>query len=149
MTDKIRLVCSACETINQFPISRLDETPMCAQCKQSLFTGKPIETNAEGVIKHINNSGIPVLIDFWAPWCGPCISFAPIYNEFAERVGNQLRLLKVDTQAHQQAAVDFNIRSIPTLALYRDGQEINRVSGALALPQLQQWVVQQLTEATD
>lgn len=145
MTDKIRLVCSSCETINQFPIEKLDSVPLCAKCKQPLFSGKPIEVNSNSLIRHIENSGLPVLIDFWAPWCGPCQSFAPVYNEFAKRVGNQLRLLKVDTQANQQAAADFNIRSIPTLALFLNGQEKARMSGALPLPQLQQWVVEQLT----
>ena len=146
MTNKIRLVCGECDTVNQFPVERLDDKPMCAQCKQPLFSGTPISVNFDGLIKHIKHSGIPVLVDFWAPWCGPCLSFAPVYEEFAKRVGNQLRLLKVDTEANQQASIDFNIRSIPTLALYRDGQEITRMSGAMGLPQLQQWVIQQLTE---
>jgi len=77
-----------------------------------------ISVNLENVIKHINHSGLPVLVDFCAPWCGPCLSFAPIYKEFAERVGNQLCLLKVDTEANHQAGIDFNIRSIPTLAIF-------------------------------
>ncbi|TQV86847.1 thioredoxin TrxC [Aliikangiella coralliicola] len=146
MTTKIRLVCGECNTVNQFPVERLDDQPICAECKQPLFSGAPISVNTDNLIRHIKHSGIPVLVDFWAPWCGPCVSFAPVFNEFAQRVGNQLRLLKVDTEANQQASIDFNIRSIPTLALYRDGQEITRMSGAMGLPQLQQWVIQQLTE---
>lgn len=146
MTDKIRLVCGHCNTINQFPVEKLDSNPICATCKQPLFSGEPIVANSEKLNKHIQNSGLPVLVDFWAPWCGPCQNFAPIFSDFASHVGNQLRLLKVDTQANQQAAVNFNIRSIPTLALFRDGEEIGRVSGALGLPQLQQWVLQQLTD---
>lgn len=147
--EKIRLVCSQCETINQFPVSRLEDGPICASCKQPLFDYTPIATNSAGLNKHINNSGIPVLVDFWAPWCGPCQSFAPVYNDFAKSVGNQMRLLKIDTETNQQAAIDFNIRSIPTLALFSSGREIARMSGALALPQLQQWVVQQLTQANE
>ncbi|MET1255082.1 thioredoxin TrxC [Aliikangiella maris] len=146
-TQKIRLVCGECHTINQFPAERLDDTPICAQCKSHLFSGEPINVNSTNLIRHIENSGIPVLIDFWAPWCGPCLSFAPTFKEMAKIVGNQLRLLKVDTQDNQQTAMDFNIRSIPTLALYRDGEELARTSGAFPLPQLQQWVIQHLTEA--
>jgi thioredoxin 2 len=145
MTDKMKLVCGGCSTINQFPVERLEDTPKCAQCKKSLFSGEPIDANSDSLLKHINHSGLPVLIDFWAPWCGPCLSFAPIYKEFAGRVGNQLRLLKVDTEANQQAGADFNIRSIPTLALFLNGQEVGRMSGVMPLPQLQQWVVEQLS----
>lgn len=146
MSEKIRLVCADCNTINQFPVERLNEHPLCANCKTPLFSGTPIAVDNQSLHRHIQHSGIPVLIDFWAPWCGPCVSFAPTFAQFATTVGNQLRLLKVDTEANQQTSIDFNIRSIPTLALYRQGQEIGRVSGAFSLPQLQQWVVQQLTD---
>jgi thioredoxin 2 len=148
MSEKMRLVCGQCHTINQFPMERLSEKPICANCKQPLFCGEPIAVNQNALHKHIEHSGLPVLVDFWAPWCGPCQNFAPVYSAFAEKVGNQLRLLKIDTEANQQAAVDFNIRSIPTLALFRGGREIARMSGALGLPQLQQWVLQQLTSET-
>ena len=146
MSEKIRLVCPDCNTINQFSVERLNDSPMCASCKSPLFSGTPIAVNNDNLKRHIRHSGLPVLIDFWAPWCGPCVSFAPTFSEFAKTVGNQLRLLKVDTEANQQAAIDFNIRSIPTLALFREDQEVARVSGAFTLPQLQQWVVQQLTD---
>jgi len=144
--EKIRLVCGECETINQFPIARLDDQPICASCKHPLFDSQPIATNNAGLIKHIENSGVPVLVDFWAPWCGPCLNFAPVYSEFAKLAGNQMRLLKIDTEANQQTGIDFNIRSIPTLALFINGREVSRISGALPLPQLQQWVVEQLTQ---
>ena len=149
MAEKIRLVCGQCATINQFPIERLDEKPLCASCKSSLFSGEPIVVEQTALLKHIEHSGLPVLVDFWAPWCGPCQNFAPVFAAFANQVGSQLRLLKLDTEANQQAAIDFNIRSIPTLALFRDGREIARVSGAFGLPQLQQWVLQQLTSDDD
>ncbi len=144
MGEKMKLVCSQCNTINQFPIEKLENKPICASCKQPLFSAAPIVVSSSSLLKHIEHSGLPVLVDFWAPWCGPCRSFAPIYNQFANSVGNQLRLLKVDTESNQQVANDFNIRSIPTLALFLNGQEIARTSGALGLSQLQQWVVEQL-----
>ncbi len=146
MQEKIRMVCGECNTVNQFPITRLDDTPLCATCKKPIFQGKPISVDADGLKRHLKHSGVPVLVDFWAPWCGPCVSFAPTFEAFAKSAGNQLRLLKVDTQANQQVGIEFNIRSIPTLALFVKGKEINRLSGALPLPQLQQWVVEQLNQ---
>ncbi|MBV1910051.1 MAG: thioredoxin TrxC [Kangiellaceae bacterium] len=145
MQQKIKLVCD-CGTINQFSVERLDGNPMCGICSQPLFSGKPISVTSERLIKHIEHSGLPILIDFWAPWCGPCVNFAPLFEQFAGLVGNQLRLLKVDTEANQQAAADFNIRSIPTLSLMREGKEIARQTGGVALPQLQKWVVENLTK---
>ena len=144
MSDNIKLVCGDCGTINQLAVTRLDETPRCGICGENLFSGKPISVDSNRLIKHVENSGLPVLIDFWAPWCGPCINFAPVYEEFAQTVGNQLRVLKVDTEANQQAGTDFNIRSIPTLALFLNGKEKGRTSGAMRMGQLQQWVVNQL-----
>jgi len=145
MSDTIKLVCGDCGTINQLSVARLDQSPQCGLCHQRLFSGKPLSVTSDRLIKHVDNSGIPVLIDFWAPWCGPCLNFAPIFESFAQSVGNQLRVLKVDTEANQQAGTDFNIRSIPTLALFLNGQEIGRMSGGIALPQLQQWVVNKLS----
>lgn len=143
---KIRLVCGGCHTVNQFPTERLNDQPLCAKCKQPLFSGKPISVNTEQLKRHIHHSGLPVLVDFWAPWCGPCVSFAPTYESFASAAGNQIRTLKIDTQANQNVGGLHNIRSIPTLALFMSGQEVSRVSGALSLPQLQQWVVEQLNQ---
>lgn len=145
MDTKIKLVCE-CGTINQFSAARLEDTPQCGLCNKKLFSGKPIAVNSERLIKHIDNSDLPILIDFWAPWCGPCVNFAPQFEKFAELVGNQLRLLKVDTEANQQAGIDFNIRSIPTLSLMLNGKEIGRRTGGVALPDLQKWVVEQLTQ---
>ena len=139
----MKLVCQ-CGTVNQFSIEKLDQTPKCGICHQNLFTGAPIEVTSDRLVKHIEHSALPVLVDFWAPWCGPCVNFAPTYLEFAKTTGNQLRILKVNTEANQQAGIDFNIRSIPTLALFLNGEEKGRMSGAMKLGQLQQWVVQLL-----
>jgi thioredoxin 2 len=140
MTGKIKLVCPTCQTINQFPQSRLADNPNCAKCKAEIIVGHPIEVNAQQLARHIQHSGIPILVDFWAPWCGPCQQFAPIYAQFAEKNKYSIRALKVNTELNQRAGATYNIRSIPTLAIFINGQEINRMSGALPLPQLIQWV---------
>jgi len=144
MSDKIRLVCPDCGTINQFLAARLHEQPKCAHCKQLLMQGGPVAVDNNSLDKHIQNSGVPVLVDFWAPWCGPCQSFAPVYTHFARKAEPKLRLLKIDTEANQVAAAKYAIRSIPTLALFKNGKEVARVSGAMNEMQLQQWLAQQL-----
>lgn len=142
MSEKIKLVCPLCQAINQFPSERLLQQPRCAKCKEGLMQGAPVAVGANNLKRHIQHSQVPVLVDFWAPWCGPCKSFAPTFAAFAKTAEPKLRLLKVDTEAHQQAGSEFNIRSIPTLALFIDGKEVDRVSGALPANQLQQWLQQ-------
>lgn len=144
MSNIIRLVCPHCNTINQFASARLSDQPKCAQCKSALMQGEPVAVNSESLDRHIQQSGVPVLVDFWAPWCGPCKSFAPVYSNFARKAEPNLRLLKIDTEAHQVAAGKYGIRSIPTLVLFKAGKEIARVSGAMNEMQLQQWVGQEL-----
>lgn len=146
MSDKIKLVCPDCATVNQFSTERLSDKPKCAQCKNHLMQGAPVVVNNASLSKHIQHSGAPVLVDFWAPWCGPCKSFAPVFVSFARKAEPQIRLLKLDTEANQDAAAKYGIRSIPTLALFKHGKEIARMSGAMNEAQLQQWVNQQLAK---
>jgi len=146
MSDKTRLVCPSCNTINQFPASRLSDNPKCAQCKVALMQAEPVAVNNDSLGRHIQNSGVPVLVDFWAPWCGPCKSFAPVYKNFARKAEPNLRLLKIDTEANQVAGAKYGIRSIPTLVLFKGGKEVARMSGAMNEMQLQQWVAQQLSQ---
>lgn len=144
MSEPFKIVCPHCGAINNTPEQRLEESPACGKCKQALLPTSPITVDGALLQKHIEHSDLPLMVDFWAPWCGPCLAFAPTYQSFAESVGFQLRCLKLDTEANQQAAASFAIRSIPTLMLFRGGEEVDRVAGAMQPWQLSKWVLDKL-----
>lgn len=139
----LQINCPQCLATNRVPADRLGDGPKCGGCKQPLFFGKPMELTANNVEPTLNGNQIPVLVDCWAPWCGPCLSFAPVFEAAAQRLEPYVRLAKLNTEA-ESIGEGWGIRSIPTLILFKDGQEIQRVSGALPLPQLMQWVYQSL-----
>ncbi len=144
MSDNLHVVCPHCDAVNRLPATRLDERPTCGQCRQALFTGQPVELTASNFDRHIGRSDLPVVVDFWAPWCGPCRSMAPAFARAASELEPRVRLAKVDTERQQQLAARFNICSIPTLAIFRNGREITRQSGAVDAPTLQRWIRAQL-----
>ncbi len=135
--------CPHCQKTNRVPSERLGDGPKCGNCKKPLFSGKPMQLTAANVAATLKQNEIPVLVDCWASWCGPCRSFAPVFEKAAAEFEPKLRFAKLDTEANQQVAARWQIRSIPTLILFKDGQEAARVSGALPGPQLQQWLRQQ------
>jgi thioredoxin 2 len=130
--------------LNRVPEDRLGQHPVCGRCKQPLFDGKPMALTAGNFDAVAGRGDLPVVIDFWAPWCGPCLSFAPVFAEAAASLEPQLRLAKVDTEAQPALAQRFNIRSIPTLLVLRNGQEIARQAGALNGMQLRQFLANAL-----
>jgi len=140
----INISCPNCLTTNRIPSNRLNDGPVCGKCKQGLFQGRVMELTAANVAATLNHNHIPVLVDCWAPWCGPCRNFAPIFEQAAQDFEPTLRLAKLNTEEHNRVAGRWNIRSIPTLLLFKGGKEIARVSGALSRQQLQQWVAQNI-----
>jgi thioredoxin 2 len=144
MSDSLHLVCPHCHAINRVPAARLGQAPNCGQCHRPLFEAHPLELTAATFDKHISRNDIPVLVDFWAPWCGPCKMMAPQFAQAAGLLEPQVRLAKVNTEAEQGLGAQYGIRSIPTLALFRGGREIARQPGAMGAQDIVNWVRTQL-----
>jgi thioredoxin 2 len=140
MADSLHIVCPHCETLNRIPAARLDAAPRCGQCHRPLFTGGVVELTHANFLRHIERNDVPVVVDFWAPWCGPCRIMAPQFSEAAAELEPKARLVKVNTDAEPSLASQFNIRSIPTLVLFKSGREITRQSGAMGKSDLVSWV---------
>ena len=135
----MQISCPHCHKPNRFPIDRIAQDPICGVCKKSLLS-LPIELNQDNFAEATGQSHLPVLLDFWAPWCGPCTQFAPTFAAAAQRYANKVVFAKVNTEAEQTLGSQFQIRSIPTLAVFRGGKELDRLSGALRPPELEQYI---------
>lgn len=140
MTDSLHIVCPHCNAVNRVPADRLGNQPTCGKCKQSLFAAHPLELNGSNFDQHIGRSDLPVLVDFWAPWCGPCRMMAPAFEQAAALLEPNVRLAKLNTEAEQMLAARYQIRSIPTLALFKGGREIARQAGAMDARGIVHWV---------
>ena len=136
------VACPACNGLNRVPDARRAEAPKCGKCGAALFTGHPLALDDAGFHAHVERAGLPVLVDFLAPWCGPCRMMAPHFEAAAAQLEPAVRLAKVDTEAQPALGSRFGIRSIPTLALFRDGREIARQAGALGAADIVRWTRQ-------
>jgi len=144
MPSDIHIVCPKCAATNRVPSQRLSENPTCGRCKAALLTGQPVEADAALFGKIMSSEGLPVLVDFWASWCGPCKMMAPAFAQAAAQLNPRVRLLKVNTEQEQALAAQYGISSIPTMVLFRGGREVARTSGAMPAASIVQWAQAQL-----
>ena len=143
-SDPVLVACPDCHTLVRVPADRLGDNPSCANCKSQVVDGQPVTLDAQSFETHTARASHPVLVDFWAPWCGPCRAMSPLLDRVADERRAQLQVGKINTDEQQDLALRFGIRSIPTLVLFRDGKEIARRSGSSDFRSLSGWLDESL-----
>jgi thioredoxin 2 len=141
---QLQLVCPSCTALNRVPAAKLGAGPLCGKCRKALITGGPVNAGDDNFARFITKSDLPVVVDFWASWCGPCLQFAPVFAQAAGAAAQRALFIKLDTESNPQTAGRYQIRSIPTLMVFHRGEEVARLSGALPPQQFQQWLDQHL-----
>lgn len=144
MTDPIHISCPACQAKNRIPAAKLSASPTCGVCKAQLLPEAPFDISEAQLNKHLKNDELPLLVDFWAPWCGPCRMMAPMFAEAARQMSPKVRFAKLDTEQHQAVGNRFQIRGIPLIILFENGREIARQAGAMDTRSIVGWVSQHL-----
>lgn len=140
MSEPLIVVCPHCHSANRVPAERLADGGTCGKCKGTLFAGAPLELDTAAFERHVGRSDLPLVVDFWAPWCGPCRSMAPAFAQAAQTLEPRYRLAKVNTEVEQSLAARFGIRSIPTIAMFKNGKEVARQAGAMDAANIVRWV---------
>ena len=140
----IQIVCQSCTTKNRVPKDKLGNKPLCGKCKNPVLSTSPVKGSDQNFRRYITDNDLPVVVDFWASWCGPCQQFAPVFEQVSSEMSTKACFVKLDTEQNQTTAGGFNIRSIPTLMIFHHGKEVARLSGALPKAQFQQWLAQNL-----
>ncbi len=144
MQDTLHVVCPSCGGVNRVPPARIIEGGHCGKCKSTLFQGKSLTVDEQSFQRQLRRSDVPLLVDFWAPWCGPCKTMAPAFEQAAAQLEPRMRLLKLNTEQHQQSAGQLGIRNIPTLILFHHGKEVDRMSGAMNAIGIVNWASRHL-----
>ncbi|WP_087023983.1 thioredoxin TrxC [Thaumasiovibrio subtropicus] len=138
--------CPHCTAKNRLPNERIESHPVCGKCKSPLLSGKPIEGTAEN-LQPLLDSDTPVVIDFWAPWCNPCVGFAPVFEDVAAEKDQQIRFVKVNTEEQQALASQYRIRSIPSIMVFKNGKLLDTINGAMPKSQFNQWLTSAVAKA--
>ena len=144
MSQPLHIVCPHCHTTNRVQADDLDHAPDCGKCHQALFDGHPAQLDEAAFQRHLERSQLPLLVDFWAPWCGPCQAMAPAFEQATRQLEPNVRLAKVNTDEAQALGTQYRIRSIPTLALFVGGKEVARQAGAMGAADIVRWAQSQL-----
>lgn len=140
MSESVHVVCPHCDKTNRLPAQRAAEQPDCGACGRPLFPGRPIEIDESRFDRYLRRTDLPIVVDFWADWCGPCRMMAPQFEQAAKKLAGRVQFLKVDSDANPGLGRRYQIRSIPTLALFRNAREVRRTMGAMSAAQIEAWL---------